>query len=161
MNGLSIIVPAHNQAGVILDALASIERKLAFARDQNSMCRSVRCDVVIVDDGSTDDVRSVVSRLRPVQSEYTIVRHDEPTNAACARNDGVAASRGDVIFFLDADDRFLERHIYLCCEALADPAVDFVKTSVAMVDVVHPAWEGPIANSLVINLDEARPSEAS
>jgi hypothetical protein len=40
------------------------------------MCRGLPCDVVIVDDGSVDDVRSVVSRFRPVHSEYTIVRHD-------------------------------------------------------------------------------------
>ena len=63
-----------------------------------------------------------------------------------------AASRGDILFFLDGDDQFLEPHIHVCCGILGDPRVDFVKTAVALDDPVHPDWEGRIGNSLVINL---------
>jgi glycosyltransferase involved in cell wall biosynthesis len=57
-------------------------------------------EVVVVDDGSTDDSREIMARygerIRPVLRENG--------GQAAALNSGLAASRGEVIFFLDADD---------------------------------------------------------
>jgi glycosyltransferase involved in cell wall biosynthesis len=153
---LSIIVPGHHNARVIRDTLMSIERSLSYLRDRDSRYNKSSCDVVVVDDGSTDDSHRIVSEFALDQPRYTIIRGDSATNAGCARNRGAAAAQREILFFLDADDRFLEPHIHVCCQALEDPAVQFVKTGVARDDPVHPEWEGRIANSLVIKKHNRR-----
>jgi glycosyltransferase involved in cell wall biosynthesis len=152
MNGISIIVPAHNNAAVILETLTSAERALAYFHERDSGRRHLPCDVVVVDDGSTDRTHDVVSGFAHGRPDYTVIRRDASSNASCARNTGVAAARGDILFFLDGDDQFLDPHIHVCCQILDDPSVDFVKTAVGLDDPVHPDWEGRIGNSLVINL---------
>jgi hypothetical protein len=64
----------------------------------------------------------------------------------------VAASRGNLLFFLDGDDLFLPRHLLVCLAALADPAMAFVKTGVRLADPVHPDWKPRIEHSVVLNL---------
>jgi glycosyltransferase involved in cell wall biosynthesis len=152
MNGISIIVPVHNNAGVIIETLASIERAIAYLRDRSPAHRQLPCDVVVVDDGSQDRTYSLVSEFARAKPHYMVIRRDTSSSAGCVRNTGVSSACGDVLFFLDGDDQFLEPHLHGCCEVLADPSVDFVKTAVLLDDPVHPDWEGRIANSLVINL---------
>jgi glycosyltransferase involved in cell wall biosynthesis len=70
-------------------------------------------EVVVVDDGSTDDspaiIRSYGARIRPVLKANG--------GQASAFNAGVAASRGSLIAFLDADDVFMPTKIARCVEA--------------------------------------------
>ena len=86
------------------------------------------------------------------KGHYHVLHRDERSSPAHARNCGVAASRGDVILFLDADDLFLEDHIRTCNDAMQDRSVQMVKTGVRLDDPVHPEWASRIAHSLVINL---------
>ena len=154
MKGLSVIVPAHNNEAVITRTLESIETALAYLR------RSVRgasaelaAEVVVVDDGSVDSTFRAVQEFASSKDNYKLIRRVTSSNAACARNVGVAASSGDILFFLDGDDLFLEPHLAVCCQMLVeDKSLMYVKTGVKLADPVHPEWKGRITNSLVINM---------
>ena len=93
MNGLSIVVPAHDAGNAILDALSSIKRALSYLRDRNPGYRLLACDVIVVDDGSRDDSHRVVSEFARGKDHYTIVRREGSTSAGCARNKGASTAR--------------------------------------------------------------------
>jgi glycosyltransferase involved in cell wall biosynthesis len=86
----SVIVPAHNAAGLLprsLGALAASE----FPRD--------RWELVVVDDGSSDDTAAIAARY----ADTVVKIPGRPHGPAYARNRGFDASRGDVVVFFDAD----------------------------------------------------------
>ncbi len=83
---------------------------------------------------------------------YTVVRRPQPSSPACARNVGVAASLGELLFFLDAADLYLPQHLHDCLREMGDPPVVFVKTGVALPDPIHPDLKQRIEHSVVINL---------
>lgn len=89
---VSVVIPAFNSAAYIGCALRSVLEQTY--RDY---------EVIVVDDGSTDDTKTVVSGLLgPIR--YLSQRNQGP---AAARNAGVAAAAGELICFLDADDSWL------------------------------------------------------
>lgn len=96
---VSVIVPSYNCGRFLAEAITSI-------LDQNVAPEQI----VIVDDGSTDDTELVVRRYQNPRIEYIKQAH---AGAAAARNAGLNAARGEFVTFLNADDRwgpaFLER----------------------------------------------------
>jgi glycosyltransferase involved in cell wall biosynthesis len=88
---VSVIIPCYNQAHFLPDAIES-----ALAQTH------VPVEVIVVDDGSTDDTSKVAESYANVR----LVRQRNQGLAA-ARNAGLRASRGDHIIFLDADDQLL------------------------------------------------------
>lgn len=92
---VSIIIPTYNRR-------ASLERTL------NSLAAQIysaeRFEVLIVDDGSTDDTYSINLDKYPYHSR--MIRQDN-LGSAVARNRGAAEARGDILVFLD-DDMLLE-----------------------------------------------------
>lgn len=94
---ISVIVPAWNSGRFIAEALDSI---LAQTLQPEQ--------IIVVDDGSTDDTAKVVNRFQHSCIQYI---HQPHQGIASARNTGLEAARGEFIAFLDADDRW--RPIYL------------------------------------------------
>lgn len=84
---ISIIIPTYNAATFIPDLLESI-----FSQKIDDM------EVIIVDDCSTDNTVDL-ARKYPVR----IIEMETNSGPARARNRGVEAARGDIIFFLDSD----------------------------------------------------------
>ena len=86
---ISVIIPAWNAAGTIGRAVESL---LAQTRRPD--------EVIVVDDGSPDDIASAVRRFG------TFVRYIRKENGgvSSARNVGIGEAKGDFISFLDADD---------------------------------------------------------
>lgn len=87
---VSIVIPTRNRARLLGQALRS-------ARGQTSG----DCEIIVVDDASDDDTPALLSRDFP---EVRVIRHAAPHGPAGARNAGVAAARGDWVFFWDDDD---------------------------------------------------------
>ncbi|MFK8250876.1 glycosyltransferase family 2 protein [Ancylobacter terrae] len=86
---VSVVIPCYNAASFLAETLESV------------LAQSLRPDeVIVVDDGSTDGSAEVAGGFPAL---VRLVRQ-ENSGVAVARNRGVAASRGDVIAFIDADD---------------------------------------------------------
>ena len=97
MATISVIIPVWNRAGTIARAIDSVlAQELPAAHWSNH--------IIVVDDGSTDDLSSV---LRRYDSHVTVIRHERNIGAAAARNTGIAAARGEYVAFLDSDDIWL------------------------------------------------------
>lgn len=151
MASLSVIVPAHNDEATIASALGSIEGAVACLRGQPGHADD-RAEVVVVDDGSTDGTLGVILDVARGKDLFRVFHRRTATSPGSARNCGVSFATGDLLFFLDADDLYLDRHLFECCRTFEDPAVNLVKTRVALADAVHADWRARIGNSLVINL---------
>lgn len=89
---ISVVVTCHNYGHFLEDCLASLRAQTRPA-DQ----------IIVVDDGSTDDSRSVLGRQPP---GLTILAQPNRGQAA-AFNAGFARTTGDLVLFLDADDMLL------------------------------------------------------
>ena len=88
----SVIVPLYNKAEYVGRTLASL-----FAQTWSDY------EVVVVDDGSTDDSYLEAVRAAQGRSQCRIVRQDN-AGVAAARNKGVELAEGKYVCFLDADD---------------------------------------------------------
>lgn len=101
---ISAIIPSYNYAAFVSRAMESVVRQ------------THACELVVVDDGSTDDTKERV-REQMRRSDGIEVRYVKQSNAgpSAARNHGARLARGDWIAFLDADDYWyddkLERQI--------------------------------------------------
>lgn len=90
----SVIVPLYNKAPYVLKALTSV------------VSQSYRdFELIIVDDGSTDNSATICEEyLQNITHQTSHIIHQKNAGVAAARNNGVKASKGDYVAFLDADD---------------------------------------------------------
>jgi glycosyltransferase involved in cell wall biosynthesis len=146
----SIILPVHNNAGTVVASLVSIEASLAYLAQRRP--EAVSRQVLVIDDASTDGSVTAVEGFVGNKTHYQLIRRSSAGGPGPARNTGAAKATGELLFFLDADDLYLPPHLAVCCERMADPNIDFVKTRVRMSDPVHPDWQARIENTLVQNL---------
>jgi glycosyltransferase involved in cell wall biosynthesis len=94
---VSVVIPAHNAARFIGQAIESVFQQCEAAADLD-------LDVIVVDNTSTDATCDVVQR--DFGSKVRLLHEPKP-GAACARNAGIAAATAPLIAFLDADDLWL------------------------------------------------------
>ena len=87
---VSVVIPAKNAAAYIGETIAS-----ALAQTDVS-------EVIVVDDGSTDDTVAIVRAFR--DPRLCLIMNDA-SGVSAARNLGARSARGDWLMFLDADDR--------------------------------------------------------
>lgn len=91
---VSIIVPVYNRKDLLPRTLASVI---------NQTYKNL--EIIVVDDGSSDDIKSVVDSFNDARIKY--VRHTENKGLPSARNTGLKTASGDFIAFLDSDDEYL------------------------------------------------------
>jgi hypothetical protein len=116
---VSIVIPCYNQGRYLGDAIDSARRQ-----------SHPHVEVLVVDDGSTDDIAGVVA----VHPAVACLRQDNAGTAA-ARNRGLRESHGELIVFLDADDRLLPDAIALGADHLSrHPDAAFVSGHVRLID---------------------------
>ena len=92
---ISVVIPTYNRVHLIMDALDSV---VAQSRPVG--------EIIVVDDGSTDDTEAIVkSWSANVEPEMSVayVRQDN-AGGNVARNRGIEQAKGDLIAFLDSDD---------------------------------------------------------
>ncbi|MFN7999124.1 MAG: glycosyltransferase family A protein [Bryobacteraceae bacterium] len=122
---ISVIVPAYNAARFLPEAIASI-------RAQNWE----PLEILLVDDGSTDETATVAAALEGVR-----VFRKPNGGAASARNFGLKEARGEWISFLDADDLWPPDKLSCLGPRLeADPSLDVVTGRIQYVPMDGALW---------------------
>ncbi|HEV3236189.1 MAG TPA: glycosyltransferase family 2 protein [Gemmataceae bacterium] len=121
---VSIILPTYNRARFLPQALASI-------RSQTW----TDWELIIVDDGSTDNTRELVEGLTRGWQQRVRYHCQENQGAYGARNTGLDLACGQYIAFFDSDDVWLSHHLGDCVTALeANADVDWVYGACRVVD---------------------------
>ena len=112
----SIVVPTYNRADLILATVDSV-----LAQDFTAW------ELLIVDDGSTDDTAAVVAARPDPRLHYLLKANAE---RGAARNYGLARARGEYVLFLDSDDLLHFNHLSTLHEGILahSPRPDFIAT---------------------------------
>ncbi|HEU0051419.1 MAG TPA: glycosyltransferase family A protein [Patescibacteria group bacterium] len=115
---VSIIIPVWNHAHQAIDCLAFLEKQTYR-----------NFEVIMVDDGSTDDVASSVQMLT-LNFPFAFIRFEQNRGADAARNEGARYAKGAFFLFLDADTMLEPHALKLMVRELdAHPAAAFVYSS--------------------------------
>jgi len=144
MTRVSVIIPTYNRAGYLGEAIQSV-------LDQTFS----DFELLVVDDGSTDNTREVVASFKDVRVRYI---QQENRGVAAARNAGIKASDGEYIAFLDSDDIWLPENLEIKVKLLdsrpevglvCSDAYFFDNSSGATLcrlwhDPKSPAWFDPV-----------------
>ena len=97
MSSISVIIPAYNAEKFIGEAIESALNQTRPAKE-----------IVVVDDASTD---RTVEIARSFGDRVQVLVNAKNSGPGHSRNAGVAASTGDYLAFLDADDKWLSEHL--------------------------------------------------
>ena len=93
MPKVSVIIPTYNRAETLQRAIYSVLNQTY-----------TNFELLVVDDGSTDDTKEVVTKINDSRICYIFQRNQE---RSVARNNGIRSSTGDYVSFLDSDDEYL------------------------------------------------------
>ena len=115
---VSVIIPSFNRAGVIEKAIKSVLEQTY-----------TNLELIIVDDGSTDNTREVVTSISDPRLKYV---YQENAGACVARNRGIDAARGDIIAFHDSDDLWYPDKLSKQILAMEQTGADLVFCKLAM-----------------------------
>jgi glycosyltransferase involved in cell wall biosynthesis len=91
---VSIIIPTYNRTNLLKRAIQSVLNQTYQY-----------FEIIVVDDGSQEDVQQVLEYFRDDRIKYT--RHEENRGLSAARNTGIRLSKGEYVSFLDSDDELL------------------------------------------------------
>lgn len=104
---ISVVIPTYNRASYLPQAVESALGQVG-----------VEVEVIIVDDGSTDETPEVVSQRAPVWGNRVLHIRQQNAERSAARNHGLRHARGGYVAFLDSDDLWRPDHTRQCIEAL-------------------------------------------
>lgn len=121
---VSVVIPLFNGAPLVARTLASVA-----AQTWRNL------EIIVVDDGSTDDGAERVLAFAERDQRVRLVRRSNG-GVALARNQGAAEARGDYLAFVDADDLWAPEKIALQMQAMAEGGerVGLVYTWAALID---------------------------
>jgi glycosyltransferase involved in cell wall biosynthesis len=138
----SIVIPTYNRGGMIAATIESI-----LAQTYRNF------EVIVVDDGSTDDTREVVKKYIGPKFFYYYNEHGERSHA---RNFGTSKAKGDYINWFDSDDIMLPGHleqlaaviVQYGCPALVGVGYEVERTGKGIVYKMK--FPGPILNPYMV-----------
>ena len=108
---VSVIIPSYNRKDTLTRAIRSV------------LSQSLPpLEIIVVDDGSTDETNEV--DFRGIDPRIRVIRHPTNRGGGAARNTGIDAAQGDWIAFLDSDDVWLERKLECQFGALQHGSAD-------------------------------------
>ncbi len=95
---LSAVLPAHNEAeniqNTVLNCVAYLEPNVASY------------EVIVVNDGSSDNTKEIVEQLASENSNVVLVNHEVNKGYGSALRSGFDSARNEYIFFMDSDGQF-------------------------------------------------------
>lgn len=100
----SVVIPTYNR-----DKFISISIQSVLSQSYSNF------ELIIVDDGSTDDTENVVKSFSDNRISYIKIKNSE---RAVARNTGIRVAKGDYITFLDSDDIYYSNYLQNAFESI-------------------------------------------
>jgi glycosyltransferase involved in cell wall biosynthesis len=120
---VSVLLPVHNGERFLEETLRSIS-----AQTYEDL------ELVVVDDGSTDDTQPILSRYAALDPRLRVV-HQVKAGISAALNTGLAACRGELVARIDADDVMIRERVATQVAFLdAHPELGFCGSSVELMD---------------------------
>jgi hypothetical protein len=125
---VSVILPTHNRSGLLQRAVASV-----VAQEYQHW------EIIVIDDGSSDDTAAAVERLKNELGEKKLVALRVAHSGVCAaRNRGLDAARGEIISYLDDDNRMHRLWLKAVVWAFSQrPEVDVVYGGIIIDDILR------------------------
>lgn len=124
---LSIIIVNWNGGELLARAIASVERELA--------AWGGKAEILVVDNASTDGSADTLAHKFP---HVGVIRNRTNVGYAAAANRGLAASRGDLVLFLNPDVELMDSTIARCARHLRqDPRIALVGCRLLNPDLTH------------------------
>ena len=106
---VSVVILTHNRKGLLKRALHSALKQSYLP-----------LEIIVVDDGSSDDTGAYVTGLQQQYPEIKYLKHTSPKGAPTARNYGIREAKGEFITFLDDDDELHPDNIKFCMQHYND-----------------------------------------
>ncbi len=110
---LSVVIPVYNEAATVGEVIRRVRN-----------C-GVPCELIVVDDGSTDGTREVLAQYRD-QDDLTLLLHATNLGKGAALKTGFAQARGDVVIVQDADLEYDPAEISRLIQPIVEGQADVV-----------------------------------
>jgi len=120
---ISIIIPTFNKANFLPKAIQSV-----FNQTYQNF------ELIVVDDGSTDNTKEVVKKFQTKDKRIKYFFQENSGGAAKPKNVGIKNASGEYIAILDADDEWLSEKLELQLKLLEDQRLDFVGCYSLVID---------------------------
>ena len=95
---ISLVIPAYNEAAVIAQAIREAQQALEEQFEE--------FEILVVDDGSSDNTAAIVEGLLPLYSQTRLIRHSTNRGYGAALRTGFQSARFGLVAFTDADCQF-------------------------------------------------------
>jgi glycosyltransferase involved in cell wall biosynthesis len=139
MTRASVVLPTYNRAGVLPRAIASV-----LAQTERDL------ELIVVDDGSTDETANVVAALSDSRIRY--VRNARRDGVSRARNRGIELAQSDWVAFQDSDDAWQPHRLERQWALIADNVALIVTRDRVVNDAALSYDDGALGTADVIDL---------
>jgi len=140
---VSIIVCSRNRAAILARTLADLGRNSIPAGG---------AELIVVDNGSTDDTAQVVENARLTNFEVRLLKEPRP-GVSHARNTGLAGARGGIILFTDDDIHPAENWAEKLATPLREDRYDAVAGRIVLAPEIERAWIRPAHATCLARMD--------
>ncbi len=140
---LSIIIPVCNVEQYIGPCLESIYRQGLSDGD---------FEVIVVNDGSTDNSMKVVEDIRLHHHNIQIIHQDHAGPSVC-RNEGMEMAKGEYVLFVDSDDLLMDNGLTVLLKKALDTSADMVVADFMRLndDEITSVYDSQVTDSQVVD----------
>ena len=140
---LSIIIPVCNVEKYIGPCLESIYRQGLSDGD---------FEVIVVNDGSTDNSMKVVEDIRLHHHNIQIIHQDHAGPSVC-RNEGMEMAKGEYVLFVDSDDLLMDNGLTVLLKKALDTSADMVVADFMRLndDEITSVYDSQVTGSQVVD----------
>lgn len=129
---LSVVIPAHNEAGNLPSLIAEVRMVLQG---------QIEFEVIVVDDGSSDNTRDVLMKIRKEVEQLRVIRHQICCGQSYSLLTGIDAARGEIIATLDGDGQNDPADLLTMLQTLQRECLSGVRMIAGMrIKRRDPAW---------------------
>jgi cellulose synthase/poly-beta-1,6-N-acetylglucosamine synthase-like glycosyltransferase len=128
---VSVIIPTFNGGSGLAPTIASLQRQTL---------RPV--EIIVVDDGSTDDTRAVAERARALGLVDMVICHGTRCGRSAAINSAARFASGDLLLTVDADTVFEPTAVARLAAVFSDPRVGGASCNIAISNEQESLWTG-------------------